>query len=340
MTDFFAWRPLDAPSDTDAPGPSLARVANAGFAVLLIGALGQVMLGYESVFGAIVPLIIGALLFGLPHGAIDHLVILGLAKQKLRFRGVIFVCVLYLFLVGLFGLLWIVSPSTAAIVFLGMTIYHWGKADTAFTLTCRPSDSWLRAPWQRILHSIVRGLIPIGVPLLAFPAEVNFFLAKCTAIFGADPPTIESVSNLVAVTLIGFTLAEVTNLLRHYSNQSLFCLIEMLILFGFFILVPPLIAISWYFCFWHGLRHILRLSRYGKPTTIRSPIGTCMRQFFYRAIPFTLAALYLLFGLVAFRTYSSDLNDWIALYFILISALTFPHVLLVEWMDWREWQGH
>jgi len=78
---------------------------------------------------------------------------------------------------------WQITPFMAAIGFLCMTIYHWGRSDLAFDTVCGRDKKILSDPWLRFTHSALRGLIPIGLPFIAFPVEAGEFLQACGALY-------------------------------------------------------------------------------------------------------------------------------------------------------------
>ena len=120
--------------------------------------------------------------------------------------------------------------------------------------------------------------------------------------------------------------------------------LETLLLFAFFAIVPPVLAVGLYFTLWHAPRHVARLvlldpagARYlgaGRP-------ARALARFAGEAAPLTVLALALLFGLLlAVPRPSGDPGSLLALYLVLVSALTLPHASLVAYMDARQgiWQ--
>ncbi len=301
------------------------------------GGLLQVVTGFTHGWLLYLPLVLSALLFGLPHGAIDHLVALGLAGKSLTLPALLCICGLYLLLAMLYAALWWLAPGFALLGYLLMTLYHWGKADTVFELILRPDGALAGNRLLLWTHTAVRGLLPIGLPLAAFPEASAAFLQSCLAFF-MDPSTpIEIPGGLIALSLCALLLLEGGLLLRSPKPEGrIALLLETISLIALFTLVPPLAAIGWYFCLWHGLRHVLRLCRYSAEEKPSAKPMESMRLFFYRALPFTLLSLMFLGLAGVLLPTGGDPARWVALYLVLIAALTFPHIVLVEWMDRRE----
>ncbi len=104
--------------------------------------------------------------------------------------------------------------------------------------------------------------------------------------------------------------------------------------------MPPVLAVGLYFTLWHAPRHVARLvlldpagSRYlGAGRPIRA-----LARFAAEAAPLTLLALVLLVALLlAVPRAAGDPGSLLALYLVLISALTLPHAVIVALMDARQ----
>jgi len=107
------------------------------------------------------PWLASLLLFGLPHGACDHLVLPRIARPPWTRRDGILFYLLYLAGCGLVLLLWMVSAPAGLLFFLALTIWHWGSAD-GVTL---PGSAARYAA-----GSLARGLIVVLAPVALHPA--------------------------------------------------------------------------------------------------------------------------------------------------------------------------
>ena len=110
---------------------------------------------------------------------------------------------------------------------------------------------------------------------------------------------------------------------------------ETALLLAYFWLVPPIVAVGIYFCVWHSARHVARLTLLDlRPN---EPLSRCLSRQAIEALPMTLGALALLAGLFVWHgRHGVSAGDFVYLYLSLIAALTFPHFLLVLWMDRQE----
>ncbi|MBO3270881.1 hypothetical protein J4D97_09505 [Hymenobacter defluvii] len=115
-------------------------------------------------------------------------------------------------------------------------------------------------------------------------------------------------------------------------------MLEVLLLIGLFVVLPPLLAVGVYFCFWHSLQHVLRLNPllgYTAPISSRRAKGwELMREigfFVRRSLPIlliSLVALAVLYVLFAARLSTSDALVSLAL--VVASVVTLSHALLVS----------
>lgn len=346
MRSPFAWEPLIAPDNPAERVPFAARIrqlATGVGGIVLICGIVQSVIGVNTGPAAFLPLLLGFVLLGLSHGAVDHLVLLGLARKALKPGPLALVLSGYLALTVAVVGFWQVAPAAAVFGFLVLTIYHWGQSDLAFDQLYRPSlwqeNSWL----SRGLFALLRGLLPIGLPFVAFPREANAFVEMCHGLFSEAPLTGLATLRTAFVLLISllWLLHASTQLLafrRSRRVEHLQVLMESVALTIFFSIVPPLVAIGWYFCGWHSFRHVLRLCTYEPPRPDHQPkITPRLTQFFRQSAPFTVAAIGLIAVLVVMvADWGQPDMVWVATCLVAVSAFTVPHACVVAWMDHRE----
>ena len=290
-----------------------------------------------------VPFVLSVVVFGLPHGAVDHLVLLRLAGAPLSPRPLLSVLTTYLAIGLIYLACWFIAPLASFVFFIALTWFHWGQGDVHSLLTLT-GGRHLPTRWQRVLALVVRGGLPMLVPLLAFPAV---YLDVAGWVVGAIDADIAMGSGIAPGIAVGATVAFaalcVVHVLagwraapagdRHGWAIDAF---ETGLLALFFATVHPLLAIGLYFCLWHSLRHIVRLV--GAPGGyVPASTGRPWRAFALHAVPTTALALLFLAGLYALVPVTpASLSDAIGLYLILIAVLTLPHVWVVLRMDRAE----
>ena len=283
------------------------------------------------------PFAASLVLFGLPHGAVDHLVPARLAGRAADRRSVLGVVLLYLALSGLCLALWFAAPAAAFVLFIGVTVFHWGAGDLHALVFFGPDDLGRMGRASRALLLVLRGALPMLVPLLFFPDAYRGVAVDAAGLFGADAAALSgafspafrlAVGAALAVVAVVFFLRATGDLAR-VEMSLLPVALETLLLFAFFAVVPPVLAIGLYFAAWHAPRHISRL-------VLLDPVPASSR-FARDAAPLTGLALALLAAFyLAVPAGEGNVGSLLAVYLVLISALTLPHAVLVWYMDARQ----
>jgi Brp/Blh family beta-carotene 15,15'-monooxygenase len=248
--------------------------------------------------------------------------------------------VLYAVVGGVYAALWLLAPIPAAALFILVTWFHWGQGDVHALVAFVGADH-LRSRSLRVATCVVRGGLPMLVPLVAFPDRYRSVVASWVGLFGTEL----SVSSLVAgpVRLIGGSLFlgfTIVTLLAGYrvAGETRGWRVdagETALLWVFFLAVPPLVAIGVYFCVWHALRHVLRIAAIDREelSSTRRSLGRFARD----AAPLTALALVVLVGFIALvPTVPRTPGELTAAYLVFIAVLTLPHVVVVTWLDGRE----
>jgi Brp/Blh family beta-carotene 15,15'-monooxygenase len=292
---------------------------------------------------AFIPLLLSMILFGLPHGALDHLVPGRLGWAWGRRPGWITVyCLLYAALAGLYLLAWRDAPLSAFWVFLLVSALHWGQGDLHFL----EAGLGRRRPvsWSVPLAILARGSLPILVPLLAFPSDFGQLARNAAQTFGAavsPGPLLTPNVRALLVALLGVVLSGYVLDTWRAAASPRRCVLELAetaLLLALFLTVPAPLSIGVYFTLWHAWRHLGRLLALDlDPGQTCHP--TCWPPALHLArdlLPLTLAALALLGGLYLWAAPRvATVEEFTALYLALIAALTLPHAAVVALMDVR-----
>ncbi|GAB3663727.1 Brp/Blh family beta-carotene 15,15'-dioxygenase [Halopiger thermotolerans] len=299
-----------------------------------------------------VPLAASVVLLGLPHGAVDHLVLPRSRGRPVTPRALAAVGLTYLAIGGAYAALWFVAPAVSFALFIGLTLVHWGQGDV-YALCELTGASHLETPARKGLTLVVRGGLPMLVPLVAFPDQYAFVAGSLVGLFdpgaaaaleGAFRP---AVRHAVAV---GFGTVVAAALALGYRRTDalepwLIDAGETLGLAAFFAVVPPILAIGLYFTGWHSVRHILRTLLLDDVAVAALADGNArgaIGRFARDAAPLTAGALVVFAGLaVAVPRTPATVPDAVALYLVGIAVLTLPHVVVVSVLDLEQglWTG-
>jgi len=298
------------------------------------------------------PFALSVVFLGLPHGAWDTRVFAAVRGDALTVRHLAAVCGAYIVPMLVFGALFFAAPGAAFTAFILLSWVHWGQGDAAYL---REWSAGSRAVpvWLVWLVWLVRGGAPIMLPILRFPESFGRIARGVVGLFvpvsandWALPPVVTSAGlwllGAAVLAYVLFALREV----RTDRRAALADIGEIALLYTVFALSDPLLAVGVYFCFWHGLRHIGRLLLLDDTSARFCAAGRVFQagaRFAWQCVPIMAASLLILGGvyLWAVRAAPNGGNGDTALsvYLALIACLTFPHFLLVCWLDSVTGQG-
>ena len=291
------------------------------------------------------PLVASVVVFGMPHGAVDYVALPRARTGRVDTRGVVTVSVLYLVAGGAYLVLWFVTPVLAAVLFVGLTWFHWGQGDL-YVLRHLFQASHVEEFTQQVLTVVVRGGLPMLVPLVAFPETYRAVVETFVDPFGgstsgwwvfAPRPRLALVGVFGTTTIIalarGFARARDR---RHWRLDAA----ETTFLWVYFLVVPPVLAVGTYFCLWHSVRHIARVVLLDERAIEDiaewrwlPPLG----RFALEASVPTVLALAFVGGLWwATGGAVETLAGATGLYLVGIAVLTLPHTIVVTLLDGKQ----
>lgn len=293
------------------------------------------------------PLVASIVVFGLPHGAVDHLTPSRARGKHVTLRAMAAVGILYAVLMAAYGLVWFIYPVPAFVFFILLTWAHWGQGEL-HALATIVGVTHIETPLHRALVAISRGALPMLVPLVAFPAQYRFVTETVVGLFMSPNLGLVSAAftvrgrSIVAVSLGLILLASVVLGYRRRANRREWRREsgELALLVVFFATVPPILAVGLYFSLWHALRHVGRLLALDPGARTALEDGNLMGalvQFFSDATPLTLGALAIMAMSYFFvPTTPVTLMEMVGLYLVVIALLTLPHVGIVTWLDFEQ----
>jgi Brp/Blh family beta-carotene 15,15'-monooxygenase len=255
----------------------------------------------------------------------------------------------YLLLGGAYTALWMIAPAASAVFFVGLTWFHWGQGDL-YALEAF-GGTHLGGRLHRTATILVRGGLPMLVPLLRFPERYRDVIDAWVALFGGRVEAAWVTASEPRLALgVGFAALTIGTLLAGWrrggggtgTEEWRRDAAETGLLWAFFLLVPPLFAIGVYFCVWHSLRHIARLAGVDPASRAafeeRGTFGALFRTG-RDALPLTVVSIAMIVGVAVVVGVDTDPRTLTALYLVFIAVLTLPHVAIVTWMDSAEGAG-
>jgi lycopene beta-cyclase len=246
----------------------------------------------------------GFLSIGLSHGAVDYLT----GKAIEGWRHLIKFIASYLLKGALLGLLWIILPDLALLAFIAFSAWHFGQADFKEWKLSQGFNSFM---WG------------FTVLLLILFYHIDETIAVLQQVRGLQLPFILkelTVDQLFLGKLI-IALFSLFITVLHKSKHMLLT-VSYLLLSS---LLPLLISFGIFFVFQHSLHGWNHL---------RSDLKLTSYKLWLKSLPFSSggALLILLFML-------GNTKDYIGVFFILLSCISMPHILSMNYFYTRRFQA-
>ncbi len=270
-------------------------------------------------------------LLGLPHGALDY--VIGAALLRRLGRGwVVAFGAVYLGLVAVTAAAWFVAPLPSLLFFLAVSLWHFGIGDVSEGLSLGAHTRWWKVGAS--FEAVARGAFFLTAAVYFHTKDVTAMFAALTEISSeqllasaqAIRPSLLMVNGAMLSVVLAHHLGGWAEGLEAHGRAAL----EVVALIALFCLATPLVAFVVYFCFWHSVRHGLRLAA---QLDSSSP-AAAFRAFVRQAWPTTLAAVTMGAAVFVFFAGTPTTDGILRVVFIGLSALTVPHVLLT-WLSTR-----
>lgn len=265
-------------------------------------------------------LLTSVFLIGIPHGAIDHIIASELFENKNNLRSHLIFYSSYLLIMAFLGAVWFISAPAGMIVFLLISIYHFGQADM---------EDFIQEGNSSIFWNILRGSFVIGLILFSDTSKTLPVIADATGISATYfqsilPQASVIITGLLSLYLIAFIISAYNKLIQ--SPTIFFA--DAILLTALFLISGPFIGFALYFAVWHSAGHVHEMMQFFKKR--EKSFG--LQDFAYQSLPFTLISLLGLAGLYYVQELFGSGQQFITLMFILISVLTLPHMFVVNKM--------
>ena len=315
--------------------------------LVLIGATIGIFLFYNQETPReieVLPWIVALFFVGMPHGAADLAVLQSKKEGRNAWEAFLW------YVVSMFGVftIFILTPETALVGFLILSIWHFGSSENP-----KPIKSWIS--YEHLLMGFAKGGIVIGTPLAAWPTSTSsvatelITLVEPTRALIGLPLLGHPIYPPLHIAVTGFTLLAVasvcwclifihsvryskkhgtTKLMKSGSVFFSYCLIGILEL-----IASPLFGIGIYFLAFHSWKQMPALASYF--TSPRAEIHP-LRQVLivHKAAMPLLLPTWILLG-AAWWTLSSTTHfrDLALLSLLVYLVVTPAHEVLCEWLS-------
>lgn len=292
-------------------------IVSVTFAVVLSSVIFPNLLSKLSIW----ILLASVFMIGIPHGAIDHIVaseIYG-GENTLQFNLKFYSS--YLFIMALLGVIWVLTPVLGMLIFLGISVYHFGQADMKdFLVHDKNETLWFLVRGTAVILLIIFSDIEQTIPIIADAVRMDHSVLMN---YIPRPVTVFLPLSVVyaAFSLYSFIKGNLNPGTSYFTDAI--CLILIFYLSG------PLIGFAIYFALWHSAGHIHEMLEFFKK---RGDRKINVPVFIIKSVPFTLISVTGLYLLYLFQEIYFSTHEFVTIMFILISVLTLPHTVIVNKM--------
>ena len=263
-----------------------------------------------------------ALIIGIPHGALDHLVTL--PKDKPAKMALFVIIYVLIAVAAVWAILqWNVLGFQLVVI---MSAAHFGIGDAAFIAESeRLNNGVSKSLTDRLIYALPAGLLPVFVPLTS--DLTNSALAE------VNPQLINwagSNSNLIHLLVLLIAASSLFILVLKRDDKSA---MDLALLAALSILTPPLVAFAIYFGLWHALRHTARLTLNLSKSEIAYQNNEPKRAFINAVLPGipALIGTFIVAAILAATNPDNSRLLWSIL--VVIWALTVPHMMVTAKLD-------
>lgn len=247
-----------------------------------------------------VPLLL-ILLAGLPHGATDGVIAQYFAAKRLL-SFTLFI-ILYSAIAALACIIWYLSPFAGLVIFVALSISHFGMMDT--------SES-AHLPY-RAIRIFAHGVMPILVIATAHSKETAEIFLILTQDDASELIYLLKIATPIWVLIVSWLFFQ--GVLGRRAA------VEIGILTIILTLLPPLWGFALYFCGIHSLRHFRKVIRAFQPLK---------KQFYWMIFAISIFSITFVLTMAYWLTDANFHNSLIRATFIGLAALTIPHILLID----------
>jgi len=249
----------------------------------------------------IVLLLVAVFFFGMPHGALDILMLKDLANRKKV--SLMIIAGLYTTVAGFAFSAWLMLPTLCLVIFLFLSSRHFA------------SD------WNDVLPGICAqsvGVLVVTLPSVMYGPQTVILFEMLMLTKNASHSVVTLMQLACVISVISLL---VFGAIHRLSGLSLLY-ITLIVLSG--LLLTPLLFFLVYFCVLHSSVHTLAVKnktntnwRFLAATAMMPLMGTCV----------------LILGMYALLPQANDSTQLVRLVFISLFALTIPHILLTQIYD-------
>lgn len=263
----------------------------------------------------------GTILIGIPHGATDNYLFERTARRR-GGRAMVLFYGGYVAIALVYGLFWLVAPTVSLVVFLLISVYHFGQSNLFYTAL--PEDAG-----RKKLIYLTWGAFNLASPLLF---RYDQAAPVIRYLIGYDPipvATAQAIAPWASLGLLATNVAILTVLRRRGLLGRRDYLKELSgfgALFLLYATAPLYVSFIVYWAFWHSVNSAIEIATTWTGRSAREQI----RQFYRSALPLTVVTFAGMGAIFALAGVLGNRDALVGVFFVIIAAITLPHTLVME----------
>ncbi len=285
------------------------RIIQYGSAIVL----GAILLGLQVNIELVNSIsLILILIFGIPHGGVDHLIHTSTSSDTNVLRYIL----KYLMIAGAYILWWIIDPSKALLIFILLSAYHFGQEFVAD----------MKIKGQNLAINLIWGALILIAPMIYSYSEIVSYLQIIIPSLTSElsPGIRYSIPTIIISLAIGSIIWLKMN--QHVSNKKIVQIGGfLLMIIVSHLLLPFVQAFTIYFILFHSLNAFKHQFTWLTSRKDHYNIG----KFIIDLIGFSALAILGILSLLWMLNPDSQAL-LITYFFILTSLITLPHAMTLD----------
>jgi Brp/Blh family beta-carotene 15,15'-monooxygenase len=240
---------------------------------------------------------LGLMFIGIPHGALDHM-LLNNKKTSLT----VFI-LKYLMLVGFYYLIWQLFPAISLIIFLIYSSFHFGESEI--------NNNFYN--FSKIYTYLQNFLIGLSILLFIIFSHINESILILKNLISIPNIDYQFISWLICIISIFYILFQYF----YFKNKKIWGLLFIL---SIGVYLPLIFSFGLYFIFQHS---------FNAWTHLQIGLSMSSKELYKKSWVYSLGAIVILFFILYFRGSFTEIDLWVNM-FIFMACISLPHFILMH----------
>lgn len=269
---------------------------------------------------------LGVILFGIPHGSLDHFIYHHERKEEMSAKSIFRFLLFYIGFAMLYALLWLISVEMSILFFILISAYHFGEMDLRGLLIKTRLSSG-------ILSFLYGFLFLVNYLLYQFP-QVELIILGFPGFEESNVETLRMFYTYQKHVMIASIIFFVPILLiylyrsKQFGNVQIEAILQLLLLIVIVFNMPILLGFGFYFNIWHAGLSMIEIKKF-LGWQDKSYLFIYQKSWITNGVSFLMIA-------VLFAVFQGNMERLLAVFFMAIAILTAPHMKVISTLFSKE----